>query len=448
MVEHGGRWPRGLRQRVLLAAIAVTAVQALAVLGLQAFFMQRVRANVVESWFESLDQLGTLQDCARRPGPRDDGRGWYSAWPLDDAGRPVGDEAPLTQVPGGVGAPSRWVLLGDVDGHEAMVWWAAEPTCAGLLVVQHEPYPILADESDTVAWLFSLRLLVAAAAALALVALTAAPLVMRIRRIRDGTESVVDADFDGVVPRTGPGDELDDLGEAFNAAAAAAKERLDALDQRDELLRRGLADLGHDLRTPLATLKLTVGRLDPTASSTADMRAELEYLSGLVSNFESLLRLGSPHDPEAMQDVDLGLLIERLRRRFKALADERGVTMAFAPPDAALVVRGDQVALEQAVGNLVQNAVFWAVGNVAVLAFMRGEEAVVEVRDDGPGLDADEVARLSTRRERGDDAGGRGEGFGLGLSIADAAVRRHGGRLELQTAPDGGTRAALVLPKV
>jgi len=448
MVERGGRWPRGLRQRVLLAAIAVTVAQAVAVLGLQAYFMQRVRANVVESWFESLDDLGTLEDCARHPGPLDDGRGWYSAWPLDDAGRPIGEDAPLAQVPSEVRAPRRLVLLGDVHGQEAMVWWAAEPTCAGLLVVQHEPYPILAAESDTVAWLLSLRLLVAAAAALALVALTAAPLVLRIRRIRDGTERVVDADFDGVVPQTGPGDELDDLSDAFNAAAAAARDRLDALHQRDGLLRRGLADLGHDLRTPLATLKLTAGRLDPTASSTADMRAELEYLSGLVGNFESLLRLGSPNDPEAVQDVDLGLLVERLRRRYEALADERSVGLVVAPPDAALVVRGDPVALEQAAGNLVQNAVRWATDNVAVLAFARGDEAVVEVRDDGPGIDADEVPRLSARRARGDDAGGRGQGFGLGLSIADAAVRRHGGRLELEAVPDGGTRAALVLPRV
>jgi len=447
MLERGGPGPRGLRQRVLLSVIAVTAVHALAVLGLQALFMHRVRANLVESWFETLDHLGSWEDCAGRPGPIEGGSGWYSSWPLDDTGRPIGEDAPLAQVPAEARASQKLVLLGDVDGQEAMVWWAAEPTCAGLLVVQHEPYPILAAESDTVAWLLLLRLLVAAVAALALVALTAAPLVRRIRRMRDGTEGVVDADFDGVVPQTGPGDELDDLGGAFNAAAAAAKERLDALDQRDALLRRGLADLGHDLRTPLATLKLRVGRLDPVASSTVDMRAELEYLSGLVGNFESLLRLGSPHDPEALQDVDLGLLIERLRRRFEGLADERGVSLVVAPPDAALVVRGDQVALEQAVGNLVQNAVWWAMGNVAVLAFVRGEEVVVEVRDDGPGVDADEVARLSARRARGDDAGGRGEGFGLGLSIADAAVRRHGGRLELQTAPDGGTRAALVLPR-
>lgn len=438
---------RGLRERLLVAVAVMIVVQFAAVLGLQGWLVRDVRTTVTEGWLHSLDRGGGMENCAQRPGPQDDLGGLARSWPLDLERRPVGVGAPVEAIPFALPSPGSSRAF-TVDGVEVVVWSAESETCAGLLVVPNSRFPVMTNDSVDLALLAALRLLIAAAAAVAVVAVVAVPLVRRTREVAAATEAIVGADFQGTIPHTGPGDELDDLTDAFNAAAEAARERLAALNHRDALMRRGLSDLAHDLRTPLATLKVTVGALDPAAESTAAMRLELEYLDGLVRNFDALLRLGRPQDPASEGDVDLGALVERLGVRFGALASDRSVTLATAPPDGLLQVRGDGIALEQAAGNLVQNAVRWATGNVAVLAFRRGDEAVLEVRDDGPGIAPDEVPRLAERRTRGEGAGSRGEGFGLGLAIADEAARRHGGTLDLERLPEGGTRAAIVLPRL
>jgi signal transduction histidine kinase len=251
---------------------------------------------------------------------------------------------------------------------------------------------------------------------------------------------VVAADFGGVVAGGASDDELGEVARTFDKASASARERLARLEHRDAVLRRALADFTHDLRTPLATLKLSASGL-PASTAASTIRSELGFLEGMTANFEAILDKGDEGDLSTR--VSVVELAERVEHRFSPLAKDRGLTFEVAFPDEALVVQADGVALERAVSNLIHNAIRFAAGHVVLVVFRDKDEVRLEVRDDGPGLGA-VSGRAAERGRRGQRA--QGEGFGLGLAIAEASARRFGGRLELENTDEGGALAAIVLP--
>ncbi|MBY0278647.1 HAMP domain-containing histidine kinase, partial [Candidatus Binatia bacterium] len=228
--------------------------------------------------------------------------------------------------------------------------------------------------------------------------LVAFPLVRRIRRLAVETRAVLDSDLDGTVLEGA--DELGELGRAFNEASRAARARLDAERQRDERIRTALVDLAHDVRTPLAAIKLGIDRLVAEPGSevaTIALRANVDHVDRLFSNVASAIQLGGSTIPLHVRAVDVGEVARRVVERFRLVAEGRQVTLHVHWPEAPLTSGVDPIAFEQAVGNLVDNAVKFARENVAVLAFERGGAAVVQVRDDGPGFAADEAASLVER---------------------------------------------------
>ena len=160
----------------------------------------------------------------------------------------------------------------------------------------------------------------------------------------------------------------------------------------------------------------------------------------MTQDFELLL---TGQEEGEVERVALGPLLERVAHRFAPLARDRGVAFDVALPDEALHAHAEAVALERAVGNLVQNALRFATGHVALLLFRDGDDLRLEVRDDGPGLGS-LSGRAAERGVRGSTPAG--EGFGFGLAIAEASARRFGGRLELGDGEEGGALAAIVLP--
>ena len=275
------------------------------------------------------------------------------------------------------------------------------------------------------------------------------PIVARVRQMAGATTQIVAADFLGEVPAVGD-DELTDLAAAFNHATAAARERLALLVERDQLTRQVVADIAHDVRTPLAALNIGIGRLiaeRPLGPDEAAVLSELCYLEALIANLSNLAQLKGTRLPDVRWPVELGALTARVVSRFRLLASARGVQIHDAIPTRPLELLGDPVAVEQALANLVHNAVEFARGNTAVLCYREAGVAVLEVRDDGPGVSVTELARLRERYFRGAGESARGrKGQGLGLAIADEVARRHGGALEIGPDPDGGTRAVMRLP--
>ncbi len=425
-----------LARRIAGIALAVLAVQFVVALVIQLNVSRSFRGEIIRLVTKSLEDSGALLDCSERPGPWTRQEGWWTVWPLSESGVPMGAGAPLERVE--LPPPGSAVDWSDADAR-GLVYASTSAGCGGLLTVEHTGFPIAEAAIPKLARLFALRLLLLPLAAFILVALTAGPLVRRIRSLSRAMERVVDDDFEGVIADETK-DELGEVARAFDAASASARERLARLEHRDALLRRALADLAHDLRTPLATLKLSASGL-PASSQASTIRAELAFLEGMTENFEALL--GGEGDGE-LETVALEPMLQRVKHRFAPLARDRTLAFEVSAPDEAVHLRASPIELERALSNIVQNAIRFARANVAFVLFTQGDEVRLEVRDDGPGF-GDLSGRAAERGVRGEHAAG--EGFGLGLAIAEAAARRMGGRLELTTGSGGETVVAMVLPR-
>lgn len=264
----------------------------------------------------------------------------------------------------------------------------------------------------------------------------------RIRQLAADARRIAEWDRSRTLPVAD--DDLGALCAAFDAVVRDAALQVAELRRRDDRTRELLADLAHDVRTPLASLKLGLGRLPDAAA----LRAEVEHLDGLFANLSALIQLEASSIPLKLRPLALGPVVERVGVRLGIVAKDRGAELAVSVPDEEVVVELDPLALEQAVGNLVHNAVKFCTAHVAVLLVVEGDEAVVRVLDDGPGVDPAEIPRLAERRFRGAQALDRGRpGQGLGLAIASSIADRHHGAFEIRRGDGGGTVAEIRLPR-
>jgi len=257
-------------------------------------------------------------------------------------------------------------------------------------------------------------------------------------------------------------DEAGELAHQFNRMAGRLEETFAQVSaERDRLaldrdhLRQFVADVSHELRTPLTALRTFNDLLQDGAGENAATRREfldagaqqIERLDWLTRNLLDLSRLEAGLTRIDARPDDLAETLRRAVDTNRPAAAAKGVALTLdAPP---LVVAHDPPRLEQALGNILNNAVKFSPGGGAVRArlYTGREGAIVEVRDGGPGIPADEVAHVFERFYRGKDANRGGEGSGLGLAIAKAIVDAHGGAIEPESASGKGTTMRLTLPR-
>lgn len=212
----------------------------------------------------------------------------------------------------------------------------------------------------------------------------------------------------------------------------AVNEALGRLDEGYERQRRFIASAAHELRTPIAILRVKVdAAADP---ATRRLGSDVERLANLAEQMLDLQRLDSArHDDE----VDLAALARRVAGELAPLliAAERTIEVTVERTQA---VRGDAGALERVLTNLVQNAIEHGGRHVIV----RVQGATFEVEDDGPGIPPEERERVFEPFHR---LRPRSAGSGLGLHLVQQVVERHGGRVALLGAPGGGTIARVEL---
>jgi len=227
-----------------------------------------------------------------------------------------------------------------------------------------------------------------------------------------------------------------------------------ALEQSQTALKKTLAALAHDVRTPITSLKLGLERLvdaeQPTARQEVGpaLRSEIEYLDTLFANLVSLVRIDADARTLTHHRLDVGPMLERIQTRFRYLAHDNQAVIELALPGGPMEVSADMVSLEQAIANLVHNAIKYARHNVAIMLFSEGDEAVVQVRDDGPGFLGLETTQVTQRYFRGQLSPPYGRhGMGLGLTIAADVVAKLDGRLVISNHPDGGGLVELRIPR-
>ncbi len=218
-----------------------------------------------------------------------------------------------------------------------------------------------------------------------------------------------------------------------------------------------IANASHELRTPLASLSGFIETLQgPARNDTAArerflkiMAEQARRMSRLIDDLLSLSRIEMSAHVRPEAEIDLVAVIGHVRDTLGPLARERGVTVHFAQPPAAVMVRGDRDELIRVFENLVENALkYGGTGERVDIALTRDgpEEVVASVRDYGPGIAPEHLPRLTERFYRVDTAHSREQGgTGLGLAIVKHIVARHRGRLLIESRPGEGATFAVRL---
>ncbi len=244
---------------------------------------------------------------------------------------------------------------------------------------------------------------------------------------------------------------------AAGAALAAALAVRMAVEERsrrqiEDARRHLIAAVSHDLRTPLASLRLLVESIDDgvaTGETRArylrETRTHVEALTRLIDDLFELSRIEAGDISWTMRQVKLGELIGDTVAAMRAPAEARGVAINAELPPREVVALANAEKVQRVLFNLIQNAIRHtpADGSVTVRARAGGGEVEVEVADQGTGIPAGQGERVFEAFYRGEEARGE-EGAGLGLAISRAIVEAHGGRIWLEEATPG-TRVRFTL---
>ena len=227
--------------------------------------------------------------------------------------------------------------------------------------------------------------------------------------------------------------ELSEVSSTFNKMADSLAE----LDAERTLI---LAGVSHDIRTPLARLRLAVEMLpDDSCSSLKDgMILDIGDMANIINQFLDFVR-GVEGEPTQM--IDINTLLQSLHERQSRAGRDLVVNLA---PTYFVAIR--PLAMQRLLDNLVGNAYVYGRGEVIVESKIMAENIVISVFDNGPGIPESHVNKLLRPFERLDTARSNAGGSGLGLAIADRIAKLHQGKLELLNRPEGGLEARLSMP--
>ena len=277
----------------------------------------------------------------------------------------------------------------------------------------------------------------------------------RVDAMTHTAQTIMAGDLSGRLPVAGSGDELDRLASNLNAML-----------ERIEALMRGLKEVSdnvaHDLRTPLTRLRNHAEEALRTAKDEPGYRSALEATieesDGLIRTFNALLMIARAESGEAregMSEFDAAEVAHDVSELYEPLADDKGLALRVEATPAP--VKGNRELVSQALANLVDNAIKYAaetrpdgtngaVSEILVTAGAEGDRIKLAVRDGGPGIPESDRAHVVERFVRLEQSRTK-PGSGLGLSLAAAVARLHGGELKLEdNAP--GLKAILDLPRV
>jgi signal transduction histidine kinase len=262
-------------------------------------------------------------------------------------------------------------------------------------------------------------------------ALVARRIVQPLDRLKERVARVGLADEAAPLQSEGPRD-IRDLIDIFNNMQSRVSS---LLSEKDVML----GAIGHDLKTPLAALRVRIESVEDDGER-EKMAGSIDELVRILDDILTLARLGK--SGEALQKTDMAALIDSITDEFEAA----GETAAFAPPTGKIIARIRPLLIRRAMRNLVGNAIKH--GTEAAISLERdGANLLVHIDDRGPGIAPDQIEQMFAPFARADASRNRATGgSGLGLTIARAIARSHGGDVTLTNRPAGGLRTTLTLP--
>ena len=266
--------------------------------------------------------------------------------------------------------------------------------------------------------------------------------------------AIADGDLSARLPELQPSTEVGRLTQSLNTMLGRIEESFAQKNASESKLRRFVADASHELRTPLTAIR-GFAELHRQGAVTGEVKVkelvgriekESIRMGSLVEDLLLLARMDEAR-PNALEPVDLTHLIEESVASARAAGPDHPITLEVSED---LYVLGDTKRIHQALGNLLANARTHTVSGtkISVIANSNEFETTVSVADAGPGLSVQDQTRIFERFFRVDPSRARhaGEGSGLGLSIVDAVMRAHGGRVSVSSELGKGATFTLHFP--
>src|SRR6185437_12549402 len=276
----------------------------------------------------------------------------------------------------------------------------------------------------------------------------------RIDAMTGTANTIMAGDLSGRLPIAGTGDELDRL--AVN---------LNAMLERIEALMHGLKEvsdnIAHDLKTPLTRLRNRTEQALRSATKESEYRAALENTieesDGLIRTFNALLMIARAESGQArenMSEFDAAEIAHDIGELYEPLAEEKGIALKVEAETPA-PVKGNRELISQALANLVDNSIKYSEprnettngvpAEIVVRALNEGDRILLTVADSGPGIPEADRSRVIERFVRLEQSRSK-PGSGLGLSLASAVARLHGGELTLAD-NNPGLKSVIALPR-
>jgi two-component system, OmpR family, sensor kinase len=283
----------------------------------------------------------------------------------------------------------------------------------------------------------------------------------RIRQLAYSMETFASSGFSVPLPvahgsPSRDGDEIDRLNATFSTMAGRILDQVNVLKQTDASRRELVANVSHDLRTPLATLHgyletllIKEGRL-----TVAEQRSFLdiavrqsERLRRRVEELFELAKLDANYDQVDRELFSLAELVQDVSQKFALLVDGKGIALHTQLQKDVPFVQADIALIERALENLLQNALRFTPehGSITIALTYDGTAVTVRVQDTGCGIPSEHLPHIFDRFYRADQER-RGDGAGLGLAITKRIVELHGGSIEATSTPNIGTSISFRLP--
>ncbi len=287
----------------------------------------------------------------------------------------------------------------------------------------------------------------AAAVALLIGSVLAGGVTRPLRALTAAVHRLASGDRSAQVAVTSADDEVGELSRAFNTMSSE-------LRRSEEGRRQMVADIAHELRTPLSVLQLELesiedGVTQATPQVIASLNEEVGLLSHLIDDLRTLSLADAGQLSLNLEAIAVGDLLARVAGRMQLAARDKGITLTADAAPSVPPALADSSRAQQIIANLLQNALRYTPsgGQVALSAALSGREVVITVQDTGPGFSPEEAAQIFERFYRTDKARARETGgSGLGLAIVRGLVHAMGGRVWASSRPGGGATFHVALP--
>ena len=298
------------------------------------------------------------------------------------------------------------------------------------------------------------RSLLAALFAFVLASIAATVITRRItkplRALSEGARRFAAGERGIRLKSSGRQDEISEVTDAFNALARN-------LEQQEAWRRALVADIAHDLRTPLSVMRSEIEAMQdgisrPDAPGLERLHGEVMLLSKLVGDLRTLSLAEGGGLNLKLERVTLEPFLQGLISRFAPRAQEAGMNITLAPITIGLTAQLDETQFTRVINNLLENALRYArPGSIEMTVMLEVNTLSIQVRDHGPGLKPDDLERIFERFYQADASRTRDQtgskGSGLGLAIARAIIEGHGGTIQASNHAQGGAVFTVTLPR-